>query len=116
MPSVVSPRLTACGAAWDEGSVVGRRIAERLGPFGPSVGHAVPRGYEAYAIVRIPEVTENDPIERDPAAETLAAIVEALRPIAGDERVHCAIRDGFWLWYETGGDPVKAAAEHVHVW
>lgn len=111
MPRVVSPHLTACGASWDDGSVVGGWIAERLGPFGSSVGHAVPRGYEAYAIARIPEISEDDPSEGDPSVPTLAAIVETLRPFGGDDRVHCAMWDGFSFWYDTGGDPVKAASK-----
>src|SRR5918994_4713640 len=52
--TVVSPHLVAVDAAWDDGPDAGRWIADRLGPFGPSVGHAVPLGYPAYAVVPIP--------------------------------------------------------------
>ena len=44
MITVVCPHLVAVDAAWDDGPDAGRWIADRLGPFGPSVGHAVPLG------------------------------------------------------------------------
>jgi hypothetical protein len=53
MVSVVSRHLLAVGAAWDDGPQAGTWIADRLGPFGPGVGHAMPIGYPAYAIVPI---------------------------------------------------------------
>ena len=54
MITVVCPHLVAVDAAWDDGPDPGRWIADRLGPFGPSVGHAVPLGYAAHAVVPIP--------------------------------------------------------------
>jgi hypothetical protein len=52
--TVVSPHLVAVDAAWDDGPYAGGCISDRLGPFGASVGHAVPLGYPAYAVVPIP--------------------------------------------------------------
>jgi hypothetical protein len=52
--TVVSPHLVAVDAAWDDGPAAGGWIADRLGPVGASVGHAVPLGYPAYAVVPIP--------------------------------------------------------------
>lgn len=114
MPPDVSPHLAAVGAAWADGPAVGGWIADRLGPFGFTLGHAVPSDYEAYAIVRIPPVSD-DPQVGDRSVETMLAVVETLQPIMGDERVHCAMWDGFPFWYETGGDPVKHAAAGTFV-
>src|SRR3954466_9331184 len=52
--TVVSPHLVAVDAGWDDRPDAGAWIADRLGPFGASVGHAVPLGYPAYAVVPIP--------------------------------------------------------------
>jgi len=62
--AVVSPHLVAVDAAWDDGPDAGRWIADRLGPFGPSVGHAVPLGYPAYAVVPIPPDAGRHPRRR----------------------------------------------------
>jgi hypothetical protein len=58
--TVVSPDLLAVGAAWEDGAGAGSWIAERLGPFGGAVGHAVPLGYEAYAVVPIAFADESE--------------------------------------------------------
>ncbi|HWK28411.1 MAG TPA: hypothetical protein VNS09_17735 [Solirubrobacter sp.] len=103
------PHLAAVGAVWVHGADVGGWIAERLGPFGPSVGHAVPLHYPAYAIVPIPwdEEAEDD----DAAMTTLDALLGLLEPYTGQGPVYSGIWDGFPITYPTGTDPRDA----VHV-
>ena len=103
MVTVVSRHLLAVGAAWDEGPAAGEWISERLGPFGASVGHAVPSGYPAYAIVPI-QWDENDEEGREPAT-AFDALLDVLEPFTGDQSVHAGIWPGFGWMYETGGDP-----------
>jgi hypothetical protein len=103
MPGVVSPHPNAVAAAWDDGPMAGRWIAERLGPFGPSVGHAVPLGYAAYAVVRIR--WDADPAGDRGPLTALDALIEVLAPFTGDQPVHCAMWDGWSWWYDTGTDP-----------
>jgi hypothetical protein len=61
--TVSSRHLAAAGATWVDGPEVGGWIAERLGPFGPSVGHAAPLGYAAYAVVPIVPEDDGEPFE-----------------------------------------------------
>ena len=103
MVTVVSWHLLAAGAAWDEGPEAGAWIAERLGEFGPSVGHAVPSGYSAYAIVPI-QWDDDDEDGRAPAT-ALDALLDVLEPFTGDRSVHCGIWPGFGWMYEFGDDP-----------
>jgi hypothetical protein len=105
--TVVSPHLAAVDAAWDDGPDAGRWIAERLGPFGPSVGHAVPLGYPAYAVV---PVQFDDDAEPDPGYfAVIDAVLDLLGPFTGEQSVHSGMWDGWSWWYETGSD-VRAAA------
>jgi hypothetical protein len=111
--AVVSPHLLAVDAAWDDGPGAGAWIAERLGPFGASVGHAVPRGYEAYAVVRI---APGDAVEADrgclPAVES---VLDVLGPFTGDQAVHFGMWEGWGWWYDTGADPRTAPGMAVLV-
>ena len=113
MVAVVSPHLVAVDAAWDDGPDAGRWIADRLGPFGPSVGHAVPLGYPAYAVVPIPP---DDDVQ--PGGGCLFAIeglLDVLGPFTGDQPVHSGMWDGWGWWYETGADPRTAPGVGVSV-
>jgi hypothetical protein len=110
MVKVVSPHLAAVGAAWDDGPAAGEWIARRLGPFGPSVGHAVPHGYPAYAIVEIPWDAEAE--VPDPAV-TFDALFDVLEPFSGDQAVHSGIWPGFGFMYATGEDPRTAPGRGV---
>jgi hypothetical protein len=103
MVTVVSRYLLAVGAAWDEGPGAGEWIIDRLGPFGPSVGHAVPLGYPAYAIVPI-QWDDDDEEGRAPVT-ALDALLDVLEPITGDQSMHGGIWPGFGWMYETAGDP-----------
>jgi hypothetical protein len=107
-----SPYLAAAGAAWEEGPNAGEWIARRLGPFGPSVGHAVPNDYPAYAIVEIPWGAESD--VPDPAL-TFDALFDVLEAFTGDQVVHCGIWPGFGFMYATGDDPRTAQGMGVSV-
>jgi hypothetical protein len=104
--TVVSPQLVAAGAAWDDGPAAGGWIADRLGPFGAGVGHAVPLGYPAYAVV---------PIAPDADLQTdggylpvLEGLLDVLGPFTGEQPVHCGMWEGWGWWYDTGADPRTA--------
>ncbi len=103
MVTVVSPHLLAAGAAWDDGPEAGRWIADRLAPFGASVGHAVPLGYAAYAVVPIPVI--EGPETEPSALSVLDALLGVLERFTGEQPVHSGTWDGWAGWYETGGDP-----------
>ena len=114
MATVVSPHLLAVDAAWDDGLKAGAWIGNRLGRFGPSVEHAVPLGYEAYAIVPIP----NDATPNTPTTTPLAVLellLDALGPYTGQQPMHFAMWDGWGWWYDTGSDPLAAARTSVFV-
>jgi hypothetical protein len=100
--AVVSPHLAAGGAVWVDGPDTGSWISERLGRFGPSVGHAVPLGYPAYAIVPLPR---DEGAQDDRAPATVDHLLDVVEPFTGDQLVHSAIWDGGPVWYPTGTDP-----------
>ena len=96
MVAVVSPHLVAVDAAWDDGPDAGRWIEGRLGPFGPSVGHAVPLGYPAYAVVPIPR----DDLESDRGSlPSIDALLDVLGSFTGDQPVHSGMWEGWSWWY-----------------
>jgi hypothetical protein len=97
MVTVVSPHLRAVAAAWEDGPDTGAWIADRLAPFGPSVGHAVPLGYSAYAVVPIPAVGEDDEDLR-PELGMIEALLAVLKPFARVECVHAGMWDGWPSW------------------
>lgn len=94
-----SPYLVAAGATWDDDADAGAWIAARLGPVGTSVGHAVPHGYDAYAVV--PSLPRAD----DGAADTYELLVDALAAVTGDQPVHCGLWEGWGFLYDPGTDP-----------
>ena len=111
--NVVSPQLVAVDAAWDDGPDAGRWIADRLAPFGPSVGHAVPLGYPAYAVVRIP--ADDDPEGDRGHLSVVEALLDVLGPFTGDQPVHSGMWEGWGWWYETGADPRTAPGMGVSI-
>src|SRR3954447_3584125 len=110
--TVVSPHLLAVGAAWDDGPDRGAWIRDRLGPFGPTVGHAVPLGYEAYAVVPIPP---DDARTDRGSVPTIEAVLDVLDPFTGDQPVHFGMWDGWSWWFGTGTDPRTAPGIGVGV-
>ena len=113
MITVVCPHLVAVDAAWDDGPDAGRWIADRLGPFGPSVGHAVPLGYPEYAVVPIP-ADEDAEGDRGPLS-VIEALLDVLGPFTGDQPVHSGIWEGWGWWYDTGADPRTAPGMGVSI-
>ena len=111
MVTVVSPDLLAVGAAWVDGPEAGDWMAKRLGPFGGVVGHAVPLGYAAYAIVPIPLDDESG----SDALIVTDALVDVLGPFTGDQSVLCGVWEGWPWWYPTGGDPRRPQGSEVGV-
>jgi hypothetical protein len=112
--TVVSPHLAAAGAAWDDGPRAGDWIAGRLGPFGPSVGHATPLGYPAYAVVPLPPRRDDADGGRG-CLRTIEALLDVLAPFTGEQPVHTGMWDGWSWWYETGVDPRTAPGMGVGV-
>jgi hypothetical protein len=112
--TVVSPHLLAAGAAWDDGPEAGRWIADQLAPFGASVGHAVPLGYPAYAVMAL-WPPDDDAEADDRSVSPLEALLDVLGPFTGDQPVHAGMWDG-WAWlYDTGTDPRTAPGMAVGV-
>jgi hypothetical protein len=111
--TVVSPHLLAVDAAWDDRPDAGGWIAGRLGPFGASVGHAVPLGYEAYAVVPIPPAADLH-ADRE-SLPVIEALLDVLGPFTGHQPVHFGMWEG-WSWlYDTGGDPRTPAGMAVSI-
>src|SRR5947207_1081964 len=106
MVTVVSPHLTAVGAAWDDGPAAGHWIAQRLGPFGPSLGHAAPLGYPSYATVPIP--LDDDQDEAPGCFSIFQSVLDVLDHLSQDQPVHSGMWDGWAWWYPTGSDPRTA--------
>lgn len=106
MSQDASPHLTAAGAAWDDGPEAGLWIADRLGPFGTSVGHAVPRGYAAYAVA--PLWPEEDLQADHRCLPVIEAVLDILTRFTGDQPVHCGMWEGWGWWYSRGEDPRTA--------
>jgi hypothetical protein len=111
--AAVSPHLVAVDAAWDDGPDAGRWIADRLGPFGPRVGHAVPLGYPAYAVVPIP--SDDDLLPDGGTLSAFEGLLDVLDPLTGDQPVHSGMWDGWGWWYDTGADPRTAPGMGVSV-
>ncbi len=116
------PFLTAVGARWDDSASAGEWIAGRLGPFGPSLGHAVPHGYEAYAVVPVPRPDDDADTETRPccrSTSTLSALMDVLRVLAvwtGDQDVHSALWEGWGFLYDAGDDPLTAPGMAMFGW
>jgi hypothetical protein len=110
--TVVSPHLLAVDASWDDGPDAGGWIADRLGPVGASVGHAVPLGYPAYAVVPIPSGGE---LLDSGWLSVIEALLDLLDPFTGDQPVHSGMWEGWGWWYDTGADPRTAAGMDVVV-
>lgn len=72
---------------WEATPEAGAWISERLAPFGAELGHAVPLGYEAYAVL---------PVCR------FADLIDALGPFTGAQPVHCGMWEGFGFWLDPG--------------
>ncbi len=112
----MSPSLEAAGASWDDGPAAGAWIGARLGPFGASVGHAVPSGYEAYAVVPVPPADDDAGGPHGLAPyRTLEALLTVLAPATGDQRVHCGLWTGWGFLYGAGEDPRTAPGMSVMV-
>jgi hypothetical protein len=111
--TVVSPHLVAVDASWDDGPDAGRWIEDKLGPFGPSVGHAVPLGYPAYAVVPIP--ADDDPQPDGGCLSAIEGLLEVLGPFTGDQPVHCGMWEGWGWLYDSGADPRTAPGMAVGV-
>jgi hypothetical protein len=111
--TVVSPHLVAVDAAWDDGPDAGGWIADRLAPFGASVGHAVPLDYPAYAVVPIPPA--DDLQSESGCLSAIETLLDVLGRFTGDQSVHTGMWEGWSWWYDTGADPRTAPGMGVGV-
>ncbi|QAY69045.1 hypothetical protein [Xylanimonas protaetiae] len=110
-------RLAAVGARWDGSPAAGDWVAARLGPFGPSVGHAVPHGYAAYAVVPVPRPDDDaggDPRSGRCCAATtpLSVLLDVLSVLArwtGNQDVHCALWEGWGFLHDPDEDPLAGS-------
>ena len=83
------------------------------GRSGASVGHAVPLGYPAYAVVPVPP---DDDLQTDGGyLSVFEAVLDVLGPFTGDQPVHCGMWEGWGWWYDTGADPRTAPGMGVVV-
>lgn len=97
--------LRAAGAAWDSGPAAGEWIAPLLDEFGATLGHAVPAGYDAYAVVPIPSGDETPESE---GCRALEALTEVLAAFTGEQVVHTALWEGWGWLYDRDEDPRTA--------
>lgn len=97
--------LSAAGAAWDPGPAAGEWIGPLLDEFGPSLGHAVPAGYEEYVVVPIPG---GDEVVERQDYRVLEALIEQLAPVTGEQIVHTALWEGWGWLYNRGENPYTA--------
>lgn len=102
-------RLSAASASWEDGGVAGGWIGPLLDEFGPTLGHAIPRGYEAYAVVPL-FVGDEDADRRD--YRVLAEIIALLSPFTREQVVHTALWEG-WGWLSDPGDRDRSAAASI---
>ncbi|MBO3095590.1 hypothetical protein [Cellulomonas dongxiuzhuiae] len=114
-----SEALRRAGARWDDGPGAGEWIAPLLGELGPSVGHAVPLGYDAYAVVPLfPDGADDGADLGDEPVDgyvALARLLDALTPATGDQPVHCGLWEGFGFLFDHGTDPRYAPGMGVGV-
>jgi hypothetical protein len=115
--TVISPQLLAVDAAWDGGPGAGDWIAGRLAAFGPSIGHAVPLGYEAYAVVPLPMPLDDEDgdLHGQRVRSLLEALLAVLGLVTGDQPVHFGMWEGWGWWYDSGTDPRTADGMAVGV-
>jgi hypothetical protein len=97
--------FTAAGASWDSEPTAGEWIGPLLDVFGATLGHAVPVGYEAYAVVPIPWGDEMPERHDYPVLEDL---IEQLAPFTGAQIVHTALWEGWGWLYDRDQDPRTA--------
>ena len=102
--------LRAAGASWSAGPAAGEWIGPLLDEFGPTLGHAVPAGYEAYVVVPIPW-GEEDPERHD--YQVLEALIEQVAPFTGAQIVHTALWEGWGWLYNLDEDPRTAPGSSV---
>src|SRR5688572_25947404 len=98
-------RLAAVDAVWADGPSVGGWISGRLAQFGPSVGHAVPLGHAAYAVVPIRAEDTLGPRGGTSDLGSVIAVLDVLARFTADQRVRFAIWEGWPFWYAAGSDP-----------
>lgn len=94
--------LARAGARWDDDPSAGEWILPLLGEFGPTLGHAVPQGYAAYAVVPLIR-DEEDGLDPDGASERLRVLLDMLAPWTGEQQVHGTLWEGWASLYDRGG-------------
>jgi len=93
--------LARAGARWDDDPSAGEWIGPLLGEFGPTLGHAVPQVYAAYAVVPFLRDAEGD-VDPDDASARIDTLLGALGPWTGDQPVHGTLWEGWPALYDRG--------------
>ncbi|MFE6971398.1 hypothetical protein [Isoptericola sp. NPDC057653] len=94
--------LARAGARWDDDPSAGEWILPLLGDFGPTLGHAVPQRYAAYAVVPLSRDDEGD-VDPDGIAERLGVLLDALAPWTGERVLHGTLWEGWPSLYDRAG-------------
>lgn len=107
--------LARAGARWDADPSAGEWIAPLLGEFGPTLGHAVPQTYAAYAVVPFPVDGEGD-VDLEAAADRVGALATRLAPWTGVQPVHGGLWEGWSTLYDRGGGVRSSGTAVVVAW
>lgn len=102
--------LTAAAASWEDGGRAGDWIGLGLGELGPTLGHAVPDGFERYAVIPIPS---GDEVPGRQDYRVLGALVDQLAPFTGGQVVHTALWEGWGWLYDRHENPRTAPGSSV---
>ncbi|MGF0118241.1 hypothetical protein ACQFYA_18260 [Promicromonospora sp. Marseille-Q5078] len=98
----MSDDLARAGARWDDDPRAGEWIAPLLGEFGPTLGHAVPQAYAAYAVVPLGWDDDGD-FDPDAASERIDVLLGVLAAWTGEQHVHGTLWEGWPSLYDRGG-------------
>lgn len=107
--------LAGAGARWDDDASAGEWIAPLLGEFGQTLGHAVPRTYDAYAVVPLPRDDEGD-VDLDVVPARLDALLDRLAPWTGESPLHGTLWEGWPALYDRGGGVASSGTAVMLAW
>ncbi|MFI2102842.1 hypothetical protein ACH436_06085 [Isoptericola sp. NPDC019693] len=107
--------LARVGARWDDDPSAGEWILPLLGEFGPTLGHAVPQAYAAYAVVPLPRDAEGD-LDLDAVPARLDALLEVLDPWTGESPLRGTLWEGWPNLYAPGGGVASSGVAVMLAW
>lgn len=107
--------LARAGARWDDDPGAGEWVAPLLGEFGPTLGHAVPQAYAAYAVVPLPRDDDGD-LDLDAIPARLDALLEVLDPWTARATLHGTLWEGWASLYDQGGGVRSSGTAVMLAW